>query len=208
MKIMYGKIYESLFEGSMYGKGALVFAVWAYVIAKMRPDKEVGAQVHLNPDAIAGALGEDAPEVQKVIDWLCQPDPRSNNPSEEGRRLIKIGTFAYRVVNGAHYMNMRSEEEHREYNRLAKQRERAVKRGNPLVGEARYVAAVKNGGAGDVREIEAQEGRRSDRVIAKQRKARAEADKLAGAANGPPPTDAEGEAYGGIGHATTPADTI
>ena len=30
---MYGKHFASMYEGSLYGSGAVVFAVWGYVIA-------------------------------------------------------------------------------------------------------------------------------------------------------------------------------
>ena len=33
---MYGRIFESMFTGSMVGSGPLVFAVWAYVLAHER----------------------------------------------------------------------------------------------------------------------------------------------------------------------------
>lgn len=123
---MYGKIFESLYEGSMIGGGASLFAVWGYVIAKMKPDKEVGAQVDLNPQLLAFVLGETLSEVERVIEVLCSPDPKSRTPDEEGRRLIQIGQYTYRVVNGAKYMNIRNAEERREYFREAKRKERAT----------------------------------------------------------------------------------
>jgi len=125
---MYGKIFEQMFEGSMYGAGARVFAVWAYVIARMRPDRECGAQVELNARMVAATLGEPVEEVERVIEGLCEPDPNSRSQEQEGRRLIRMGQFSYQVVNGAKYMAIRSSEERREYNRQAKRKERALER--------------------------------------------------------------------------------
>lgn len=126
--IMYGKHFASMYTGSMVGAGALVFAVMGYVIANMRPDEEVGAQVELNPKLIAMILGEKESDVQETINFLCNQDPNSRTPEEGGRRLVKLGQFDYRVVNGAKYVAIRNEEERRAYNRDAKRRQRDRKR--------------------------------------------------------------------------------
>lgn len=122
---MYGKIFESLYEGSMVGSGAIMFAVWGYVIAHMKPDKEVGAQVDLNHRLLGFVLGEKEADISEAIEKLCSPDHESRSPDEEGRRLVKTGQFSYRVVNGAKYMEIRSAEERREYFREAKRRSRS-----------------------------------------------------------------------------------
>lgn len=122
---MFGKIFESLYEKSMVGAGAVAFAVWGYVIAKQRPDKKVGAQVTLNPTILAGTIGEPVEKILKAIEFLCSPDPKSTNPDHEGRRLIKLNEFEYQVVSGAIYIQIRNEEERREYNRTAQQKHRA-----------------------------------------------------------------------------------
>lgn len=105
-----------------------MFAVWSYVIAKMRPDKEVGAQVDLNSTLLATILGEDKSVIEGVVQRLCSPDPNSRSKAEEGRRLVQVGTFSYRVVNGAAYMAIRNENERREYNRRKQQEGRAKKK--------------------------------------------------------------------------------
>jgi len=144
---MYGKIFESLYTGSMIGAGSPTFAVWGYVIANMKPDDSVGAQVELNPELIRLVLGEKREVVEKVIEWLCSPDPGSRSKAEEGRRLMKIGEYSYRVVNGARYMAIRKEEERREYYREAKRKQRAknLKTNKPLAGENQALAAEKRG---------------------------------------------------------------
>src|SRR5580765_1111309 len=124
---MYGKIFETLYEGSMVGSGAKVFAVWGYVIAKMRKDEQVGAQVDLNPKILAFIFGEKESEIEKVIDTLCSPDAESRSPDEKGRRLVRLGQFTYRVVNGKKYMDIRDAEERREYFRSRKAIQRASK---------------------------------------------------------------------------------
>jgi hypothetical protein len=149
---MYGKLFASLYEGSMVGSGAVVFAVWGYVIAKQEPDREVGSQVRLNPVLLSAILGEEVAEVERAIEHLCAPDGRSSSAEADGRRLVKVGQFDYQVVNGAKYRAIRDEDERRRQYRESKRRARAkVKRGVPLAGEARYEAAL---GAGDEAEAE------------------------------------------------------
>jgi hypothetical protein len=142
---MYGKHFASLYEGSMVGAGAVVFAVWGYVIAKQVPDKKVGSQVRLNPKLLAAILGEADKDVQKAIEFLCSPDPQSTTKENNGRRLIKVGEFDYQVVNGAKYRAIRDEETRRDQNRTAQRRHRALKNGKPIPGEVEYETALKSG---------------------------------------------------------------
>jgi len=142
---MYGKHFSSMYSGSMVGSGALIFAVMGYVVANMVPDKKVGAQVELNPKLLAAILGEPESDVSKAIDFLCSPDPHSRSKEAEGRRLVKLGEFDYRVVNGAKYRAIRDEEQRRESNRISQALSRARKRGLPLPGETAYVEALKAG---------------------------------------------------------------
>lgn len=111
----------------MVGSGAVVFAVWGYVIAKMEPDIEVGAQVRLNPKLLETIIGEPEAEIQQAIKFLCAPDKQSTTKAEEGRRLVQIGEFDYRVVNGAKYRAIRDQEKRRAQNREAQARFRKKK---------------------------------------------------------------------------------
>ena len=60
---MYGKHFASMYEGSLYGSGAVVFAVWGYVIACQVPDREHGSVVTLNARKLADTLGEEVADV-------------------------------------------------------------------------------------------------------------------------------------------------
>jgi len=142
--IMYGKHFASMYEGSMVGAGAVVFAVMGYVIAKQEPDKEVGSQVSLNPILLATILGEKEADIERAVKFLCSPDPKSTTPDKEGRRLVKIGQFSYQVVNGAKYRAIRDQETRREQNRQAKRRQRSLM-GRPIKGEPGFVEAIENG---------------------------------------------------------------
>lgn len=138
---MYGKAFESMYEGSMYGAGVAVFAVWGYVIAKTHH-----SHIELNPKKLADTLGGTPEQIQTAIDYLCRPDPASRNKTHQGRRLVKEGAFQFFVTGFEEYSRMRNEEERREYNRLAKQKERAKKQTQkPLRGEKDTIRAVNDG---------------------------------------------------------------
>lgn len=141
---MYGKHFASMYEGSMVGAGAVVFAVMGYIIANAVPDRTVGTQVELNPKLIAFILGEKQSEIEKAIEFLCATDANSRTKVEQGRRLVRLGQFSYRVVNGEKYRAMRDEEKRREQNREAKRRER-LKNGKPLTGEESTLRRLKAG---------------------------------------------------------------
>lgn len=117
----WGKLYEKTFEGSMYGGGPVLFAVWCYAIAHMRPPNGV---VKLNPRPLADTLGCSVADVEKAIEILCGPDPASDSKAMDGRRLMRVSTYEYQGVNYIQYRNGRCPNDRREQNRLAQARRR------------------------------------------------------------------------------------
>jgi hypothetical protein len=96
----------------MMGEGPLKMAVWSYVLSHAYPVVEGGVEmgvVELNPSMVAfligGCTGE---EVESVIRWAEGPDERSESKKEEGRRLVRMTQFIYRVVNFMEYRNRAS----------------------------------------------------------------------------------------------------
>lgn len=142
---MYGKSYESMYEGSMVGAGIGVFAVWNYIITKAR-----NGVVEINPKLLAFTLGGTENEVVEALVFLQQPDPNSRSKEEQGRRIVKDGQFQYRIVNWERYAVIKNAVDRREYNRVWMQNKRANTRkksspGGPSPGEQAYVNAEKNG---------------------------------------------------------------
>jgi hypothetical protein len=114
----YGKLFESLYTGSMVGAGLNVFAVWTYVIANAKPP----GTIELNPKIMATIFGCSETEVKDAIDYLCKPDGSSRTQDADGRRLIQEGAFLYSVPTWAKYNQLRNEVERRAANREAQQR--------------------------------------------------------------------------------------
>jgi hypothetical protein len=150
----FGRIFETMYQGSMVGAGPNVFALWPYVIAHMRGHSEYGALVELNPVLLGFIFGTKESDVEAAIDYLCSPDPKSRTPTEDGRRLVKMGQFLYRVVNGACYLALRKKEDARFSHAVRQSRYEAKRkihktkaqiRAANEAREKRFVDAVNNG---------------------------------------------------------------
>ncbi len=137
---MWGKHFESMYDGSMYGAGLDVFAVWGYVISHAR-----NGTIELNPKKVSDTLGGTMEDVQKAITFLMSPDPKSRWKTHGGRRLVKEGEFQYLIPSWDFYHAIRNEEERREYNRRKQAQYRASKKGTPLKGEVAFVKALNDG---------------------------------------------------------------
>jgi hypothetical protein len=149
---VYGKIFASLFEGSMYGAGCDVFAVWAYVIA----NADAKGFIEINPLKLANTLGADKQRVELALEYLCQPDPSSRNPDDEGRRLVREGAFMYRVVSHHHYRDMRNMDAKREYDRSYRRERRANPLDSQVVATTKTTNAKSSQSSGDSPQVEAE----------------------------------------------------
>jgi hypothetical protein len=123
---MYGKVFASMYEGSMVGAGAPVFSVWGYCIAKADPDDHT---VELNPVLLSCIIGESESKIIEALEFLCAPDPESHCQDHAGARLVKQAGHTYFVVTHAQYRDIRNNDDRRAYNREMKRRERARKSG-------------------------------------------------------------------------------
>lgn len=129
---MFGKIFEQTYTGSMFGQPPIVFAVWGYIIAHMRPTRADGeCYCEVNPALLSVTFSTPLPEVEAALRTLESPDEASRNSTDDGRRIVLVGERRsagprqYRVVNGARYRATREEDDRRLQNREAKIRQRA-----------------------------------------------------------------------------------
>jgi hypothetical protein len=153
----YGKHFESMYQGSMVGAGATVFAVMGYIIAKQVPGAPPDNEklfVELNPRLLAFIIGEPEEKIVEAIEFLCKADAGSRSKEEEGRRLVRVGQFAYWVVNGRKYRGMKDPERRREQWRESKRKARKSK-GGKTASERAFEQAHANG---DVRGMELASG--------------------------------------------------
>jgi len=148
--LIYGKIFASMFEGSMFGAGSDVFAVMAYVVSHMQPDRQRVERVHLNPELLSKCIGETEERMVLAIKFLCERDKKESGlPDEEGRRLVKEGPYIYRVVNGRYYRELLDEDDRREKAAKRQAEYRARKAAEQLRATGRAIASIPAGGAED-----------------------------------------------------------
>ena len=117
-----------MYTGSMRGAGAMMFAVWGYVLTHQQPNRErTHFTVELNAAIVAFLIGEKEEEVEETIKQCCEPDPHSRSQIEGGRKLLKLGAYLYEVVNGAYYDKLKREVDKRESDRVRQERHRSRK---------------------------------------------------------------------------------
>lgn len=111
----FGKLYEQTFKGSMVRSGPVVFAVWGYVVAHLKPP----GLVEINPAILATVIGCTEEEINRAMDVLTSPDPKSRSKEQEGRRLLKEGEFLYRAPTFEKYR--KGDEDQRKASQNARQ---------------------------------------------------------------------------------------
>ena len=120
---MYGKIFASMFKGSLYGQWE---AIVTFTVMIVLADQE--GEVDMTPEALAAATSIPLEIILRGIAALEQPDPKSRTPDEEGRRIVRVSDtrdWGWTITNYAHYRAIRSAEERREYMKLYQRKRRA-----------------------------------------------------------------------------------
>lgn len=121
---MYGKVFASLWSGSMYAKtdAQLVFI---YMLCNC--DRH--GVLDVTQEAIAGPVGMSVDRVRAAIEYLESADARSRTDGNEGRRILRVDEhrdWGWQIVNYKHYRELRDEDQRREAARvrMANRRER------------------------------------------------------------------------------------
>ena len=128
---MYGKVFDSMFDGTLASRGpwqALV--TFQQMIVLANPD----GIVDMTAMAISRRTSIPLEIIELGIAELSKPDPESRTPDEDGRRIVLIDdhrSWGWQIVNHAKYQAMRNAAERREYLRVAQaeRRERLRKEG-------------------------------------------------------------------------------
>jgi len=110
---MYGKIFETMYTGSLVGAGPTVFALMPYIVTHCNAE----GYVEINPKLVSVIIGTTEDEIKHAIDYLMGEDSDSRSEEEGGRRIIQEGAFLYRVVNYAKYRALRDADTRREQTR-------------------------------------------------------------------------------------------
>lgn len=133
-------LWSTLLESSLWIGGTKdAKLVWVTMLAK----KDVNGEVHTSLMGLAHWAVMSLDECRSAVDFLEAPDPYSQNPDEEGRRIIPI-EGGWRIVSHEKYRFSMSDA--RGYWRQKKKESRArVKNSGPLPGEVAAIKAYENG---------------------------------------------------------------
>jgi hypothetical protein len=121
---MYSAAFGAMFEGSMCGAGANVFAVWLYALSRCDKDGDV----ELGQKAVSLLIGCTEDDVMGAIEYLTSPDEDSRSDTERGARLKRTGKILYRIVNYDYYKRIASYEKKKEADRIRKNEKDAAER--------------------------------------------------------------------------------
>jgi len=119
---MYGKIFSSMFEGSLYGNPDAIIVMMVLIVLA---DSE--GCVDMTPGAIAARTSFPLETVKRGLAKLSEPDPNSRTDTEDGRRIVLLDDhrdWGWRLVNYAKYREIRTAEERRAYWRKWKRDQR------------------------------------------------------------------------------------
>lgn len=138
---MFGKLFASMFDGSLHGHWEATVTLQQMVILSNRH-----GEVDMTAEAIAARTGIPLPILRKGIAELAEPDPQSRGPAEDGRRIVPLSpgrSWGWRIVNYLFYRTLASAEDKREGARERQRRHRdsSVTPGHALSRVSRHADA-------------------------------------------------------------------
>jgi hypothetical protein len=120
---MYGKLFSSMYEGTLYGQWQAIVTLQQLVILA-----DADGVVDMTPPAIAARTSIPLDIIQAGLEQLSQADRYSRTPTEDGRRIVLVDDerpWGWRIVNYRYYRDLASRED-----KKAKDRERIAEKRN------------------------------------------------------------------------------
>jgi hypothetical protein len=84
----------------------------AYAVSNAKPPDGV---VEINVELAAFQIGDSVERIQEALNYLLAPDPKSRSQEDDGRRMIRVGEYLYRLVNWKTYRDGTDYEARRAY---------------------------------------------------------------------------------------------
>lgn len=123
---MFAKVFSQIFDSSIADNCRHRHVFMDFLVLA-----DSDGVVDMTLEAIARRTNVPLDQVTEAVAAFCAPDPRSNTPDEEGRRLLPIDErkpWGWQIVNYHHYRAIRDEEARRDYHREYRRKEREAKR--------------------------------------------------------------------------------
>ena len=119
---MYGKVFESIFRGSLYGNYEALVTFQAMIVLA-----DEDGIIDISPQALAATTSYPPEVINKGLKVLQQSDPHSRSPDENGKRIVLLDEdreFGWRIVNYEYYRNLGKRADTREKARERQRRKR------------------------------------------------------------------------------------
>ena len=119
---MFGKLFASMYDGSLHGHWKATVTLQQLVILSNRH-----GEVDMTAAAIAARTGIPLTILSEGIAELEKPDPESRGQAEEGRRIARLSpdrSWGWRIVNYLFYRSLANAEDKREGARVRQARHR------------------------------------------------------------------------------------
>lgn len=113
---MYGKIFDSMYEGTLYGHWQAIITMQQMIVLC-----DADGIVDMTPQAIAARTSIPLDIIKEGLRVLSEPDNESRTPGSDGRRIELIDahrSWGWVLVNHQKYKTMVSHEEKREADRI------------------------------------------------------------------------------------------
>ncbi len=101
---MYGKIFESIYDGSLYGHFEAIVTFQALIVLA-----DEHGLIDISPHALAGRTSYLIEIIKAGLKVLQQSDPHSRSQDEDGKRIVPLDNgreFGWRIVNYDYYRNL------------------------------------------------------------------------------------------------------
>ena len=140
---MYGKIFDSMYEGTLYGHWEAIVTLQQMLVLCNQD-----GVIDMTPQAIAARTSIPFEIITKGIAVLTEPDPYSRTPGEDGRRIVLLDEhrpWGWRIVNHAKYQKLKNRAEKLEADRVRIAEKRKANKNNDVAesrGESQSVADV------------------------------------------------------------------
>ena len=115
IEAMYGKIFESIYDGSLYGHWEAIVTMQQLIVLA-----DADGVIDMTPPAIAGKTSIPLEILEKGLKILSEPDPYSRSPEANGVRIQLLDDqrlWGWFLVNHEKYKNLRTAEDRRRYMR-------------------------------------------------------------------------------------------
>ena len=112
---MYGKIFESIYDGSLYGHWEAIVTMQQRIVLT-----DADGVIDMTPPAIAGKTSIPLEILEKGLKILSEPDPYSRSHGCDGVRIQLLDEqrpWGWFLVNHKKYQDLRTAEDRRKYMR-------------------------------------------------------------------------------------------